>query len=180
MFYRKLQENIQNRLTVQQLFDSKIIPTEEGQDFTASRSVSRTIAPITDETFAIKGNVICVWEGEFKEITTGSYADFKQHLTCCAAVLFYAENSEKNQQLFAFHAKGGEIKADTFDGLEIVEGINVIRVIYATPLLLEDNGDSVDVLADIFGTEKICIIDGFGNNCLGKVLAGYNGNLTFS
>lgn len=84
-------------------------------------------------------------------------------LTCCAAVMFYEDINGGQPELFtAYHAPGGYIEEGDISN---IDKDSVTYVVYATPILntekIEKYKNSVEVLANKFGTDKICLIDGF-------------------
>lgn len=84
-------------------------------------------------------------------------------LTCCAAVLVYTTDDDGNPILIeAGHAQGGIISDDNIKSVS--EG-EAVYVVFATPTLKvgDTTGyeDSINKMAEAWGTQTICVIEGF-------------------
>ncbi|WP_455654925.1 hypothetical protein [Phascolarctobacterium sp.] len=183
MFYRHIDNNAAatNCSTAAALMDS-IWPWESNADFAASIDAPITILH-TPCRFSGRATVLSENEGDL--ITHGNYA-YITRLSVCAAVLFYLDDNN----LYAYHAAAGYIDQDFFSTCQqTLDNNNVKKIIYATPQLDTAPGSSysqaLTFLEGRFTTNKICIVDGFGqiragNALEGTVLADADGNLAFS
>lgn len=183
MFYRHIDNNAAatNCSTAAALIGS-IWPWESNADFAASIA-----APITilHTPCRFSGSPTVLSENEGALITHGNYA-YITRLSVCAAVLFYLNDNN----LYAYHAAAGYIDQDFFgDYQQALDDDNVEKIIYATPRLNIAPGSSysqaLTFLEGRFTTDKICIVDGFGqtragNALEGTVLADAGGHLAFS
>ena len=183
MFYRHIDNNAAapNCSTAAALMGS-ILPAESNADFAASIAAPITISH-TPYNFRGRATVLSEYEGDL--IPHGNYA-YITRLSVCAAVLFYLNDNN----LYAYHAPAGYIDPDFFRTCQqVLDDNNVEKIIYATPQLDTAPGSSysqaLTFLEGRFTTDKICIVDGFGqtragNALEGTVLADADGNLAFS
>ena len=183
MFYRHIDNNAAatNCSTVAELMDS-ISPWELNVNFAASIAAPITILH-TPCNFRGRATVLSENEGDL--ITHGNYA-YITRLSVCAAVLFYLNDNN----LYAYHAAAGYIDQDLFRTCrQTLDDDNVEKIIYATPQHDTAPGSScsqaLTFLEGRFTTDKIFIVDGFGqiragNAIEGTVLADAGGHLAFS
>ncbi|WP_455656517.1 hypothetical protein [Phascolarctobacterium sp.] len=183
MFYRQINNNpaAPNYSTAAALMGS-ILPAESNANFAASIA-----APIiiSHTPYNFRGRATVLSENEGDLIPHGNYA-YITRLSVCAAVLFYLNDNN----LYAYHAPAGYIDQDFFRTCQqVLDDNNVEKIIYATPQLDTAPGSSysqaLTFLEGRFTTDKICIVDGFGqtragNALEGTVLADADGNLAFS
>lgn len=182
MFYRQINNNpaAPNYSTAAALMGS-ILPAENNANFAAS-IIARII--ISHTPYGFRGSSTVLSENEGALITHGNHTCINR-LSVCAAVLFYLDDNN----LYAYHANNGSIDQDFFSTCQqTLDDNNVEKIIYATPQLDTAPGSSysqaLTFLEGRFTTNKICIVDGFGqiragNALEGTVLADADGNLAF-
>lgn len=118
------------------------------------------------------------WGNTNAIVAPNDYCMMSPHLKGCAAVIFYLKDNSNEGDIIvhAYHAAGGAIDTDVLDN--ILNGGEVEYVIYATPMLKENNHKEVDKLTEDcrIGADKVCMIDGFVDN----VYADGKGNIVFN
>ena len=161
MIYYKLGGTGSTPLSVNALFTGRTVG-ELNQTFDAALNNSFLVPPgsaISAEKYFDMGEQ-GTWAGRSDlENFDGAHV---WGLTCCAAVMFYEVINGGQPELFlAYHAPAGHIEEGD---IRNIDAGSVTYVVYATPTFHSDTiqgyKNSVGVLANKFGTDKICLIDG--------------------
>lgn len=163
MFYCKVNKKDSENITAKKLFGKVAaqVGLERDYDSAILNPIRISQGGKVEET----GGTVYLQE---KECAKDKDAVVLAGLCSCAAVLFYSNDGGNYNMIGAYHASGGAIE----DGILAQFG-EANAAIYATPCLprsddpdhkgYKDYKGEIDKLARKYGTENVCIIDGFND-----------------